>query len=115
MILHVNHVPQKQTALASGVASTLVTVGGEGQVPADVLENLNVHIEWLQYKTNFREPLCVRRAMRGHEVLPWFELGVDLRQVRQDALKEELVGVLADAADTAAVSRKRVYLEPFTP
>jgi hypothetical protein len=114
MILHVNHIPPKQTALASSVASTLVTVSGENQVPAQVLDNLNVHIEWLQYKTNFREPLCVRRAIRGQELLPWIELGVDLRQVRQDALREELVGVLTDAADMAAVSRKRVYLEPFT-
>jgi hypothetical protein len=115
MILHVNHVPQKQTALASGVASTLVTVAGENQVPAQVMENLNVHIEWLQYKTNFREPLCVRRVMRGQEVLPWIEVGVDLRQVRQDALKDEFIVALTDAADTTATSRKRVYLEPFSP
>src|SRR5436190_11411203 len=115
MILHVNHIPAKQTALAASVASTLVTAAGEGQVDPNVLENLNVHLEWLQYKTNFREAISLRRAMRDSELLPWIELGVDLRQVRPDCLKDEFVAVLQDAADTEACARKRVYLEPFQP
>src|SRR5437762_4911688 len=114
MILHVNHVPPKQTALAASVVSALVTAAGEGQVQPGILENLNVHLEWLQYKTNFREAISLRRATRGKQVLPWIEVGVDLRQVRPESLKEEFVNALNDAADTAASSRKRVYLEPFT-
>ena len=115
MILHVNHLPSKQTGVASNVASTLVTVAGQGQVAPNILENLNVHLEWLQYKTNFREAISLRRAMRDSEVLPWIELGVDLRQVRPECLKDEFVTVLQDAADTDACARKRVYLEPFQP
>src|SRR5215831_12309403 len=115
MILHINHVPQKQRAAASNVASALVNVAGGGQVPAGVLENLNVHLEWVQYKTNFREAITARRAIRGQEVLPWIELGVDLRQVKADCLKEEFMIALNDATDGAASSRKRVYLEPFKP
>jgi hypothetical protein len=115
MILHVTHIPVKQTALASSVVSTLVTAAGEGQVQSRILENLNVHLEWVQYKTNFREPITLRRAFRGEETLPWIELGVDLRQVRQESLKEEFVNALNDSTDPAAASRKRIYLEPFTP
>src|SRR5215813_1491328 len=115
MIVHVTHIPTKQTALASSVVSTLVTATGEGQVQSRILENLNVHLEWLQYKTNFREPIALRRAVRGEEVLPWIELGVDLRQVRQESLKQEFVSTVNDTADPAAASRKRIYLEPFTP
>ena len=114
MILHVNHIPQKQTALAASVASMLVTAAGEGQIPPRILENLNVHLESLQYRTNFREAIAVRRATRAEEVLPWIEVGVDLRQVRPESLKEEFVSALNDAADPAASSKKRVYLEPFT-
>src|SRR5436853_4682051 len=114
MILHVNHIPPKQTALAGAVASTLVMAAVEGQVQPRILENLNVHLEWLQYKTNFREAVAVRRAMRGDEILPWIEVGVDLRQAQQESLKEEFVSALNDAADPAAGSRKRVYLEPYT-
>src|SRR5205823_7825108 len=32
-----------------------------------------------------------------------------------DSLKEEFVTALRDASDTTGASRKRVYLEPFTP
>jgi hypothetical protein len=115
MILHVKHIPAKQTALAASVASALVTAAGDGQVHPRTLENLNVHLDWLQYKTNFRESITLRRAVRGEEVLPWIEVGVDLRQVRPEALKEEFVNALADVRDAAAGSRKRVYLEPYTP
>ena len=33
MILHVNHIPPKQTALAASVVSTLVTAASEGIPP----------------------------------------------------------------------------------
>ena len=115
MILHVNHINPERTALACSVASTLVAVAGERQVSPRILENLNVHLEWLQYKTNFREAVAVRRATRGEGVLPWIEVGIDLRQVRPETLKEEFVSALNDVSDAAAGSRKRVYLEPFCP
>ena len=115
MILHVNHIPAKQTSLAAGVASTLVTTAGEGQVQPQILENLNVHLDWLQYKTNFREAIALRRAMRGEETLPWIEVGIDLRQVQNDSLKSEFCVALNDTMDPAACSRKRVYLEAFCP
>src|SRR5215510_12566853 len=115
MILHVNHIPPKQTGLAAGAASALVTAAGEGQVQPGILENLNVHLDWVQYKTNFREAISLRRAVRGDEVLPGIEVGVDLRQVRQESLKEEFANALNDSVDPVAGSRKRVYLEAFTP
>ncbi len=115
MILHINHIPSKQTGAAGNVASTLVNVAGEGQVEPQVLENLNVHLEWLQYKTNFREAITLRRAIRGRDVLPWIELGVDLRQVQPDCLKDEFVAALGDVTGNSAESRRRVYLEPFCP
>src|SRR5262249_34682658 len=115
MIVHVTHIPTRQTALASSVVSTLVTAAGEGQVQARILENLNVHLDWLQYKTNFREAISLRRASRGEEILPWIEVGVDLRQVSPDSLKDEFLNALSDVADPASGQRRRVYLEPFTP
>src|SRR5215813_9913246 len=115
MILHVTHIPAKQTALASSVVSMLVTAAAEGQVQPRILESLNVHLEWLQYKLNFREPITVRRAVRGEEVLPGIELGVDLRQVHQESLKEEFINALNETTDPVAASRKRIYLEPYTP
>lgn len=115
MILHVKHIPAKQTPVAANVVSALVTAAGEGQVQPGILENLNVHLDWLQYKTNFREAISLRRAVRGDEVLPGIEVGVDLRQVRQESLKEEFANALNDSIDPIGATRKRVYLEAFTP
>ena len=104
MILHINHVPKKQVVAASNVASALINVAGEGQIPQHLLENLNVHLEWIQYKTNFREAITARRAVRGQDVLPWIELGVDLRQVNADCLKEEFITALSNVTDSPAVT-----------
>ena len=115
MILHLNNVPKKQVAAAGNVASALVNVAGEGQIPQHQLENLNVHLEWIQYKTNFREAITARRAVRGQDVLPWIELGVDLRQVNAECLKEEFINALNSITDSSAAPGSRVYLETFRP
>src|SRR5262245_37233809 len=110
MILHVNHIQSDRATAASNVVSSLVTIAGDGLVPERVLENLNVHLNWVQYKTNFREAITVRRATKGDEVLPWIEVGVDLRQARQETFREEFVSALNDAAVPG--TKKRIYLEP---
>ena len=113
MILHLNHIQPDRAALASSVVSTLVSIAGDGQIQPRILENLNVHLDWVQYKTNFREAVTVRRATRGAELLPWIEAGVDLRQVQPETLKSEFISALQDV--DAGASRKRIYLETFTP
>jgi hypothetical protein len=113
MILHLNHVQSDRAALASSVLSTLVSIAGEGGIQPRILENLNVHLDWVQYKANFREAVTLRRALKGEDVLPWIEVGVDLRQARPESLKEELVGALQDVVDGSGCSRNRVYFEPF--
>src|SRR5436190_7448277 len=115
MILHINHVQPERAALASSVVSTLVSLAGDAQIPSRILDNLNVHLEWVQYKTNFREAVTLRRVNRGDEVLPWMEVGIDLRQAHPETLKEEFVNALRDLNDPACAARQRAYLEPFTP
>jgi hypothetical protein len=115
MILHVNNVQPDRTARAGSVAAALISLAGEGQLPGPVLDNLNVHLDWVQYKTNFREAVSVRRATRGDELLPWIEVGVDLRQVREETLKQEFVHALNDFDSNSADSQKRIYFESFKP
>src|SRR5438477_3494694 len=115
MILHLNHVQPERAALASSVVSSLVSLAGEAEIPSRILDNLNVHLEWVQYKTNFREAVTLRRVTRGDDVLPWMEVGIDLRQAHPETLKEEFVNALRDLNDPACAARQRAYLEPFTP
>ena len=101
MILHINHVQPERAALASSVVSTLVSLAGDAQIPSRILDNLNVHLEWVQYKTNFREAVTLRRVNRGDEVLPWMEVGIDLRQAHPETLKQEFINALRDPSDPA--------------
>jgi hypothetical protein len=113
MILHINHVQPGRAEATSAVAATLLTLLEQGHVPADVLSHMNVHIDWIQYKTNFREPILLRRVVRGGETLPLTEIAVDLRQVKPETFREELAVTLNGTGKDAALPR-RVYLEDFT-
>ena len=115
MILHINHIQPERVALTSSVVSTLISIAGEARIPPRVLENLNVHLDWVQYKANFREAVTLRRATRGEELLPWVEVGVDLRQLELETLKNEFVNALEHSPDNSRDGQKRVYIESFTP
>jgi len=115
MILHINHIQPERAALASSVVSTLVSIAGGEQIPTRIVENLNVHLDWVQYKANFREAVTLRRAIRGEELLPFIEIGVDLRQLNPQTLKDDFVDALQDLAEGSRYSQKRMYLESFTP
>src|SRR5438105_11636943 len=113
-MLHLNPVQPERAALASNVVSTLVSLAGDPQIPSRILDNLHVHLEWVQYKTNLQEAVTLRRVNRGNEALPWIEVGIDLRQAHPETLKQEFINALRDPGDPACAARQRVYLEPFT-
>lgn len=115
MILHINHVQPGRADSTSGVVSTLLTLLEEGHVDPVTLGHLNVHVDWVQYKTNFRHPVAIRRVMRGDEVLPLAEIAVDLRQVRSDSLRPALADALSGAVPNCPPSTHLYALEPFGP
>jgi len=114
MILHVNHVRPGHAKLAGDVVATLLSLLEDGRVQSGILQNLDVHLDWIQYKTNFREPIIVRKAVRNDEVLPMIEIAIDLRQIGETNLRESLAEVLKTASPES-VDGDRVALEPFGP
>ena len=114
MIVHINHVQPGRADFTSSVVSALLSLLEKGYCDPDVLSFLNVHIDWVQYKTNFREPIVLRRAFRENEVLPLTEIAVDLRQIQPETLRESLAAVLS-SANPNGCAPERVYLEEFTP
>lgn len=116
MILHINYLPTARTAAASGLVATLFNVLEEGRVDPSLLVHLRVHLDWVQYRHNFREAVMLRRAVTARrEPLPLTELAVDVRQVRPEAFREELVQVMEAASPEALEREDRVPLEPFGP
>ena len=53
----------------------------DGVLDPKLAPSLRVHLDWIQYKTNFRDPVMVRRTADGWgKLLPLAEIAVDLRQ-----------------------------------
>jgi len=116
MIIHVNHLQKGQEAAAGAVTAALFSLVEEGRLDQRFLTQLRVHLDWIQYKKNFREAVMVRPALDGRgEPLALAEIAVDLRQVRQDSLRDDLARALAVAAAPEEDSSGRVPLEGFVP
>ena len=117
MILHVNHLQKGQEAAASGVVAALFALLEEGRLDPRVLTQLRVHLDWIQYRQNFRDAVMVRRATDGRgEPLALAEIAVDLRQVRGETLRDDLARAVSTVAPDANDERAgRVFLEGFAP
>lgn len=123
MILHVNHIPPggpEQGILAersADIVRTLLGLVADGVIEPRLVPSLRVHLDWIQYKANFREPVLVRRAAdRSGGALALAELAVDLRRVDPAALGEALARALRGAADPLEEGPAgAVALETWTP
>lgn len=115
MILHINHVQPGRSESTSGVVSTLLSLLEAGDIDPNTLGHLNVHIDWLQYKSNFREPVSIRRVLKDEELLPLSEIAVDLRQIQPETIRKSLSEALNGAGPDALDTPRRVYLESYTP
>jgi hypothetical protein len=85
--------------LAGRVVESLATLLEQGHVDVRTLSTLRIHLDWIQYRANFRDPVMVRRAVDAEgRLLALAEIAIDLRQV--DA--ERLTPLLADAQKALA-------------
>ena len=68
--------------LSGRVVESLATLLQQGQVDQRTLSRLHIHLDWIQYRANFRDPIVVRRAFdAAGALLPLAEIAIDLRQV----------------------------------
>ena len=127
MILHVNHIHGHAhgSAAASGAAlaerasalvGTLLTLVADGRVDARLLPSLRVHLDWIQYRANFREAVTVRRATDGRGgPMGLAEIAIDLRQAEPADFRHELVRALASMSPEHAADDTRLWLDEFGP
>ncbi len=126
MILHLNTLPEAgrlQPGLserAREAVGVLLALIEEGRVGPRVLPALRVHLDWIQYRANFRDPVITRRATdaRG-ESRALAEIAIDLRQADparlREALAEALAAVSPEPLGAPPLAPDRVHLEPFVP
>jgi hypothetical protein len=81
-----------------------------------VLSSLRVHLDWIQYRANFREPVTVRRATdSGGRPATLAEIAVDLRQVEAGRLADDLRRALGALGPESADDARRVWLDDWAP
>jgi len=123
MILHVNHIapggPEQAVIAERGadVVRTPLGLVSDGAIEPRLVPSLRVHLDWIQYKANFREPVLVRRAAdRSGGPLALAELAVDLRRVEPTTLGAALLRALGGAAEPLeGVPAGGVALEAWVP
>lgn len=116
MILHVNHLQKGLSAPASALVAALLTLVEDGRVDGRLLAALRVHLDWIQYRENFREPVCVRRATdAAGRPLSLAELAVDLRRADPATWATTLAAALGAMAPFAEPPAGDVEIQPFAP
>jgi hypothetical protein len=120
MILQMNHLQGKQAAAsAQDVVGAVYSLLAEGHLDESQFANLRVHLDWVQYRQNFREAVTVTQCVsdRG-DTVPEMEIRVDTRQIVPGALREQMLQAIAAANSSthaeSAEAWERLYLEDFT-
>jgi len=115
MILHVNYLGTGVAAPAGAAVASILAAVDQSGLDAQVLARLRVHLDWIQYRANFRDPVTVRHAAdAGGQPLSLAELAIDLRQTSGDELREVLARALTSIGPDPPRD-ERVYLGDFTP
>ncbi|MGH9497342.1 MAG: hypothetical protein ACRD3B_20260, partial [Candidatus Sulfotelmatobacter sp.] len=89
MILHLNNTRRDSIiATTNEVVSTLLSLVDEGCLQPERFARMRVHLDWLQYKQNFREPvLMLQTAGEQPEGPASVEIRIDSRQVTPGSLR----------------------------
>lgn len=127
MIVHINHISQSkkakgnqrspQSELASLVTGSLLSMVEDGVLDARLAPSLRIHLDWIQYKTNFRDPVIVRRTTNPQgQILPLAEIAIDLRQADAARLPDDLArAVRSIGAGPESSGYNHLYLDEFKP
>jgi hypothetical protein len=114
MILHLNHTRRDSAAAStSEVVSTFLSLLEDGQLSAAQFARLQIYLDWVQYKQNFREPITVIQSAQGETgSSSGVEVRIDSRQVATGSLRE-LVQKAINPAQPLSAGSDRIYLEDF--
>ena len=83
---------------------------------ARLAPSLRIHLDWIQYKTNFRDPVIVRRTTNPQgQPLSLAEIAIDLRQADAARLPDELAAAVRSIGAGPDVERRRPPLPGRVP
>jgi len=113
--LHLNYTRKDSAPSSSGdVVATVLSLLEEGHINAAQFARLQIHLDWLQYKYNFREPVTLMHG--GGEDganAPPIEIRIDSRQVAPGSLRSLVERAMAAESPDSAERNARVYFEDY--
>lgn len=114
MILQLNHLQRKPAASTTQeVVDTLYALLEEGQLDREQFARLRVHLDWIQYRQNFREcVMAIGPTSDLREECRPLEVHIDMRQVTPGALREAILRTMM-SGDTGEPVRDAVFLDDF--
>lgn len=103
--------------MAGLVTESLMSLVEDGVLDARLAPSLRIHLDWIQYKTNFRDPVMVRRTANAQgEALPLAEVAIDLRQADAATLQNDLGDAVKGLAQPVDANAKHhLFLGAFNP
>ena len=115
MIVKLNHLQGKAAATsAQDVIGTVYTLLEEGHIEKAQFARLQIELDWIQYKQNFREVVIATHGYneQGQQV-PIMDVHVDTRQVVPGCLRAALLRALAHSNAPEPQNQDRLPLEEF--
>ena len=115
MIVKLNHLQGKSAATsAQDVIGTMYTLLEEGHIEKAQFARLQIELDWIQYKQNFREVVIATQGYneQGNQV-PIMDVHVDIRQVVPGCLRAALMRALARTNPGVPQEQDRLPLEQF--
>jgi hypothetical protein len=114
MILKLNHLNAKATASTEAVIEAVYAMVAEGKMDKGQFARLQVELDWIQYKQNFREVATATLGYSSRDDVPppIMDVHIDTRQVKPERLRLDLCRALRHA-DSDLPANDRVPLEEF--
>ena len=113
MILKLNHLKVKAAATTQRVIEAVYALVEEGLIDQGQFARLQVELDWIQYKSNFREAVT---ATKGYSSFgppaPIMDIHIDTRQVVLETLRDDLLRAM-NHANPGSEDSGRLPLEEF--
>src|SRR3984885_15147102 len=115
MIVKLNHLQGKAAATsAQDVIGTVYALLEEGHIEKSQFARLQIELDWIQYKQNFREVVIATHGYNQQgEQVPIMDVHVDTRQVVPGCLRAALLRALAHSNAPEPQNQDRLPLENF--
>jgi len=114
MILKLNHLKVKAAATTQRVIEAVYALVEEGLIDQGQFARLQVELDWIQYKSNFREGVTATQGYKAFgQPAPIMDVHIDTRQVVLETLREDLLCALNRAKSGSEQDAGRLPLEEF--